>query len=409
MVNDSASFRLEHAVASGDHREEYLHVLREIVSLPTAPFHEERVAARIGAYLRSWGIPFTVDRYGNLLAHYVSGNPQARPLVLMAHMDHPAFTVTERGGPNAAHLTAQLEGGVAAQCFKRRVGVRVFPRGTDSTGLYGHVAGYEQGAGPRDVRLYLALDDPEAAHAIEPGDFGIWDLPNFERRDGLIHARAIDDLAGCAAILLALWELSREGAATDVYGVFTRAEEVGLVGARLLLQAGTLPPGSYIVSLEASKELPDAVQGGGPVIRVGDRGATFSEEAEQVLKAAAERLGSAVWHAGPPSTVGVQRQLMSGGRCEANIAVMLGYAATGLAFPLGNYHNVGADRRIVPENIHEQDFLTGVALLHEAGRVLPALDRIRADHLAGYQQSEQMTTRLQSTMETIRAAATGEQ
>jgi endoglucanase len=235
----------------------------------------------------------------------------------------------------------------------------------------------------------------------------VWDLPDFERRDGYIHARAIDDLAGCAAILLTLRQLSREGATTDVYGVFTRAEEVGLVGARLLLEAGTLPGEAYIVSLEASKALPGAVQGGGPVIRAGDRGATFSEGAEQVLKAAAERLGSNVWHAALPATTPIQRQLMSGGRCEANIAVMLGYRATGLAFPLGNYHNVGPEYRIEPENIHEQDFLTGVALLCEAGRLLPQLDRIRAEHLAAYTQSDDLAARLRNTADVIQSAATG--
>ena len=103
--------------------------------------------------------------------------------------------------------------------------------------------------------------------------------------------------------------------------------------------------------------------------------------------------------------VAVQRQLMSGGRCEANIAVMLGYRATGLAFPLGNYHNVAADHRIEPEYIHEHDFLTGVALLCEAGRVLPRMEGIRADHLAGYARSERMTERLQSTRETIQRAS----
>jgi 2-keto-3-deoxy-galactonokinase len=84
---------------------------------------------------------------------------------------------------------------------------------------------------------------------------------------------------------------------------------------------------------------------------------------------------------------------------------MLGYRATGLAFPLGNYHNVAADHRIEPEYIHERDFLTGVALLCEAGRVLPRMESIRADHLAGYARSDDLTERLRGTMDAIRAAA----
>ena len=36
-----------------------------------------------------------------------------------------------------------------------------------------------------------------------------------------------------------------------------------------------------------------------------------------------------------------QRQLMSGGACEASLYALHGYAVGALAFPLGNYHNQG--------------------------------------------------------------------
>ena len=69
---------------------------------------------------------------------------------------------------------------------------------------------------------------------------------------------------------MALSILTEEDLPVDVYGVFTRAEEVGLVGARLLAEANTLPKNTLVVSLESSRSLPGAEIGGGPVIRVGD-------------------------------------------------------------------------------------------------------------------------------------------
>ena len=118
----------------------------------------------------------------------------------------------------------------------------------------------------------------------------VFDLVDFELDGDLIRLRAADDLAGCAAILAALGELAISPPPGDVYGVFTRAEEVGLVGARLLAEAGSLPEDTLIVSVESSRVLPGAEQGGGPVIRVGDAAMTFDADAEAALVRARESL-----------------------------------------------------------------------------------------------------------------------
>lgn len=388
----------------------YLNVLQELVAQPTAPFHEERVAARISRWLREWDIPFSVDAYGNIVARHQRGAP-CRPLALMAHMDHPAFTIGAAGGPDGAHFTAALEGGVPARSFAREVPVRIYPRVGDARerGIAGRIVGYLLGAGPRDVDLHITVGDDASVGDIAPGDFGVWDLPLFEVRDNLIHARVLDDLAGCAAILLALHAAASEGWPTDVYGVFTRAEEVGLVGARAAFESGALPRESIVVSLEASKALPGAHQGDGPVIRVGDRATTFGEGAEIVLKAAAERLGSNIWHPARQATTAVQRQLMNGGQCEGSAAVRLGYQATGLAFPLGNYHNVSADASadatLVPETIHVRDYVTGVALLREAARLMPDLPDIASQEGGQDGRYAAHIERLTTSAHSIKAAS----
>jgi len=383
--------------------EQSLTLLEDIVSQPTAPYHEERVAARVHTYLRRWEIPCSVDDAGNIIAHYRRG-PACRPLILMAHMDHPACTIAAAGGPHGAEWTAILEGGVPSSYFAQPVAVRIHTAADPApgAGIAARSIGYTQNPDTLVLSLHLQLDDPATASSIRPGDFATWDLPDFALHDGVVHARALDDLAGCAAMLLTIGRAALEQWDTEIYAVFTRAEEVGLVGAHVALRSGALPRHGYLVSLEASKALPGAVQGGGPVIRVGDRLTTFSQDAELVLKAAAQGLGLAVRYftpAGDTDEAGttVQRQLMSGGACEASLAVLMGYQATGLAFPLGNYHNMGEGSILAAENIDAGDFLTGVAVLQEAARLLPEMDVLRAKQLAAREPEAAKVERLCAT------------
>jgi endoglucanase len=195
----------------------------------------------------------------------------------------------------------------------------------------------------------------------------VFDLPDFVLDGDTIRMRALDDLAGCASILAALERASAESRGSRVYGVFTRAEEGGLFGARLLADEGTLPPDTIVVSVESSSVIPGVEQGQGPIIRAGDAMTTFDAEAERVLSQAAVHLRA------QPDGFQVQRQLMSGGVCEATAFAAHGYPVTGLAFPLGNYHNATTsipdpEGGVGAEYIKLADFLGGVDLLTEVAR-----------------------------------------
>lgn len=375
--------------------------LESIVSQPTAPFHEERVCHKITSFLKEIGVPFEIDRWGNIIAHYQKGRVSP-PLALMAHTDHPALELTERVAPpeiKGANWTAKLMGGVASRYFDQPSPVLLFTLGSDKP-IAGEIVGHSSTiAGQRGINLYLNISDDSG---LQAGDFGIWHLPNFQLSDGFIYARVIDDLVGCTATLLTLWKLVQEGAEADLYGLFTRAEEVGLVGATLLLQNQAIPKNCFVISLEASKTLPGALQGEGPVIRVGDRGVTFSETAEFVLKAAANKMGSDIVKVQEPK-VKIQRQLMSGGYCEASAAVRSGYNATGLAFPLGNYHNMAADGTLQMENIHEADFITGVELLYETALLMAQYEELLTEQFLTEDKPSQDADRLLQTADYIKS------
>lgn len=331
-----------------------LQILREVASIPTAPLHESWVGSYVTQFLAGLGLRPHRHRWGNLIAQYSWGPASQTPLALVAHVDHPALEVVSA---DVSGATALLLGGVAAACFRKPTPVPVFPS-AGAAETCGEIVGYEEPE-PRRVLLRLALAGPTA-----PGDFAVFDLPDFRQEGDAVHLRAADDLARCAIILLALEELARRQVEASVYGVFTRAEEVGLVGATLLAEDGELPRDAVVVSLETSKELPGAVMGQGPVMRVGDRTRSLDPDAKAVLPSARARLQERDPEAAAP------RQLTSGGTSEATAFGLQGYRTTGVALPLGNYHNVGPDDAIAAEYVSAQDFSTAVDLLVAAAEVV---------------------------------------
>lgn len=368
-----------------------LPILADLASQPSAPLREQGVADRIVAFLQQHAIGHTSDPYGNLLARVQRG-ASGTPLAMVAHMDHPAFEVTAVEG---TAITGLLLGGVRPEALPAGTPLRLH------TACGWHPATLAAPATLSEDRreVHLSIIGPAD---VAPGDWGVWEMPEFrEADDGLIHARACDDLAGCASILAALAEAAAGDWPCDVTGVFTRAEEVGLVGASLVGQQGLLPPDTVVVSVESSRQLPGAVQGAGPVIRVGDVRRTFHPEAEALLQAGSDALKAA------DSGWKVQRQLMSGGTCEATAFALYGYRTTGIALPLGNYHNVpdahyegtpptGDAARVAPEYIHRDDLRGAARLLAEAAKQAanPPADplRARAERLAAHYADRLRTT-----------------
>ncbi len=336
--------------------------LADLAQPPSAPFREAAVVARIAVHLDALGVPWQRDAYGNTLARVQRGTP-ATALAMVAHTDHPAFEVA---GATAEGITGALLGGVRLEALPAGTPLRLHSGGAWHPATLLSAERTAQGGG-----VTLRIEGPAGVVA---GDWGVWEMPEFEADGDLLRMRACDDLAGCASILAALASAVAGDWPVDLTGVFTRAEEVGLVGATLVAQQGLLPADTVVVSVESSRQLPGAVQGGGAVIRVGDVRSTFHPEAEALLRAAADALRAA------DPTWKVQRQLMSGGTCEATAFAAYGYRTTGIALPLGNYHNVpdavydgpapaGDAARVAPEFIHRDDLAGAARLLAEAARV----------------------------------------
>lgn len=299
------------------HHGKLLSILQSVFNCPTAPFHEYHVRDHLLSLLEKFPhVSVEEDDFGNLIARYQRGSSKAR-WAFGAHMDHPAWV----NDPKGKKLP---EGGLD-------------PRFPDMRFLGGVPKSY--------------LPTGEVAHF---GEFAMWDLPAFEydRENDLIYGRVCDDLVGCVAIVALFSELERLEVPGACYGIFTRAEEVGFVGAVHLATKGRLPDDLCFVSLETSSPRGTVEMGKGPVVRVGDRLSVFDDEATAQLLSAAETGG-----------VEVQRALLDGGACEATAMNLFGVCATGISVLLGNYHNCAPSGRIDSEYVSLKDVKSMIVLI----------------------------------------------
>jgi endoglucanase len=313
-------------------------ILKEMLSLPTAAFVEGAVLGYIADACRALpGVRLKRDRWGNLLAHYKHQPRTRRPLVFTAHTDHPGFVALrmQRDG----RLLAAFRGWVEPAYFDG-TGVRFWSGGRWIRGrvvevvkaapIYGMI-----GRTGRPERVAIRVHE-----RVEPNSPGMWDLPDPALRDdGCVHARGCDDVAGAAALLALLERLSRKRARAEVYALFTRAEEVGFVGAIAAARDGIIPKRLPVIAIENSKAIPGVEIGGGPVLRVGDKTSMFTPAitafCDRVAKELSERQRSFKY----------QRKLMDGGTCESTAYIAYGYEAGGICLALGNYHNMDTQRR----------------------------------------------------------------
>ena len=341
-------------------QERALEFLRELGSRPAVPYFEDGPAGYILATLGKMGVDARRDAYGNVIAHYSKGLPSSQPpIAFVAHMDHPGFEITEA---DDSRIVARALGAVPVASLRKPTPMLVLLPDGRRIPAEIHPLDETMSASRSEGEVLVRLGSEVS---LDPPVPVVFDLPDFVLEGDTIRMRALDDLAGCGSILAALERLVTDGAEADVYGVFTRAEEGGLFGARLLAEAGTLPQETLVVSLESSAVIPGVAQGEGPVIRTGDASYTFDGGAEQVLISARESIRSR------NPEFRCQRQLMSGGTCEATAFALSGYRATGIAFPLGNYHNATTripdpDGGVGAEFIKLSDYIGGVELICEA-------------------------------------------
>ncbi|MEQ8317233.1 MAG: hypothetical protein RIE77_06565 [Phycisphaerales bacterium] len=324
--------------------------LAALTSIPTVAGREDRVVA----WVRDWvaqrpELRMSRDDHGNLTIRRVEPFAPGEPVYVTAHLDHPGFAVESIEGDR--ELVVAFRGGVMDDYFND-ARVQVHPaEGEPRPGSI--VERIEPASGEEELfkRYRVRLDEGHNTDGLSSEDIATWLLPASFVAEGILNAPACDDLAAAAAALAALDELLKlksrgEPVGRDARVFFTRAEEIGFVGAIGACRDKSIPEGAPVIALENSRAFDDSPIGGGPIVRVGDRLTVFTPRLTAAVAARAEAV------AGGPATPTAsqkqsempkwrwQRKLMAGGACEATVFCAAGYEATCVCLPLGNYHNM---------------------------------------------------------------------
>jgi putative aminopeptidase FrvX len=331
-------------------------ILKSVCSVPTAPFAEDHVVDFVRNFVKTRkSLSLRADRFGNLLIELKSRSRLPR-WVFTAHMDHPGFVAQKM--LDGHRLKAVFRGWVKVE-FVRGSRVRFFDQRGEASGqvIEATVEDYDQRAVPHEV--IVRVNRP-----VAPGSPGMFDQGIGRYSGGKFFCRVCDDLAGAAACLEMIEQLSRRPPRSAVAVLLTRAEEEGFIGCIAACEHQTLLRMSdRVIAIECSSEQPAAPRGKGVIIRVGDRASIFNSALTYFLGQQAEQLKKS------DRSFKYQRALMPGGVCEATVYDIYGYTAASLCVALGNYHNMDVKRgKISPEYIDAADWRNMVKLFVRLAR-----------------------------------------
>jgi putative aminopeptidase FrvX len=319
-------------------RREHLARLQTVTNLLTAAGREDRVIRHVADWAKQRrGIELKADKTGNLLLTFKrTGTTKAtgKPIVIVAHMDHPAFVIDEVHSPR--EVSACFRGGVRPAYFDD---AKATFHTADDEPVHGRAIQINK---PRQGKtvfapFYRLRFQLSKSADLQVGDIGRWRMgPQRIARD-LFHTPACDNLASVAAALCMLDVLltTRGGRASDVRVLLTRAEEVGLIGSIAACKNKSVPKSSRVIVLETSRSMIESPIGAGPIVRVGDRLSTYNPDLTASIAHVAEQLAL------EDKKFTFQRKLMAGGSCEATVFCAYGYTASSICLPLGHYHNQG--------------------------------------------------------------------
>jgi endoglucanase len=323
-------------------------ILKELCSVPTAPFAEQHVIDYIQRFAAARPkLKFSRDRFHNLLLE-LPGQSKSPRLIFVAHMDHPGFIA--RRMLDERTLLADFRGGVLSE-YVNGAKVKFFDNNREIPGTVVSVDSEKNSPYPKTATVRLRL-------SVSHGSPGMFDQGIGRVKNGKFHSRVCDDLAGVASILTMLDELLKHPPKNSVAALLTRAEEDGFVGAiASVLHPELLKKSDRIISIETSAAQPVAKQGDGVVLRVGDRTSIFNSAFMYFLHQQAEALAKR------DKKFKYQRSLMPGGTCEATVFDLYGYTTGALCVPLGNYHNMDREKKKVgPEYVDLSDWKNMVKL-----------------------------------------------
>ena len=251
---------------------------------------EEEIASRIEAELPA-AAECRRTALGSVEA--VLGRGRGKKVMTAAHMDEVGFLVTHVEEDGFVRISQV--GGVdrklyAASCVQVHTAQGTL-EGVISS-VPPHLRREEKELPASDeVAVDLGLSGEKARELVRPGDRVTVESPAAVLLDGSVSAKALDDRACCAAVILAAEELAGLDLPLEFHFVFTTMEEVGSQGA--VTAAWEIRP-DYAVALDVSFAVtPDMPERGcgkpGEGVMLGIAPVLSRTETDRVRCAAKER------------------------------------------------------------------------------------------------------------------------
>lgn len=229
-------------------------ILRDIVLVPGVSSHEGPVADFIQGRLPAW-LGAERDAMANVRFTLGSGRPH---ILFVAHTDELGWTI-DKITPDG-HIKVKSGGGILPQTIEARP-VLIHTAKGDVAGIVAPRPGYDERPAQGEVKeekpftaeafdIFLGVSTEAEARAlgVAEGDTITAKKVFTDFRPGLMATRAVDDRAGCAALLDAALRL-RLGTVENKTVTFAWdvQEETGLQGATEL--AKTLKP-DYVFAID---------------------------------------------------------------------------------------------------------------------------------------------------------------
>jgi endoglucanase len=304
---------------------------------------------------------YRVDALGNLIAHKraTGARPERRratrppfKVMLAAHMDEVGLMIVHH--ESNGHLCFAKVGGIDDRVLLSKV-VLI---GKDSIpGVIGvkpiHLLKPEERKQVIDAEsLFIdigAKSKEDAERAVRLGDYATFATEFAPMGAGLVKGKALDDRAGCAALV----EILKRAYPFDMYGVFTAQEEVGGRGARVAAyaiepQCAFALEGTICDDTPKNKDLSPVTRlGAGPAITFADNSLLSDRRLVNLLVETAKE-----------NRIPYQfRQLTTGGSDAGRVAITKeGVPAVSVAVPARYIHS--------PVSVlNKQDFENLVALM----------------------------------------------
>lgn len=253
-------------------------LLQELSCLPGVSGYEDCIGKYMYRWFSKYSNTITTDTAGNLIAEFRSRNPQAKRVMVFAHMDQLGFVVKRID--RAGFLSIERLGGIPEKILP---GLEVQVRNRKGKwigGVIGNKSHHVTDASERyrvipleELYVDLGLSSSREIEelGILPGCPVVYKPRFVQLTDDRCYGTALDNRGGCAILLDLAGKLSENPCDLNVFIVGTVQEEYNLRGA--MVACASVEP-DFVIALDVALtgDTPDMLDklpvslGAGPVM-----------------------------------------------------------------------------------------------------------------------------------------------